>query len=292
MNIKIYNFIRKNIRYILGIRPNESYEDGLERIYYHYRKKFPYKHVTLEELNRCFDELGINEGDVLVIHSAWRAMYMLDMTPSDFLDFVIQRLGPTGTIVMPCYGSNSKEFDADVTSSNAGVLSELLRLRPNSRRSVFPKFSMVALGKEADQITKYHYLSRYQFDDKSPYSILVQKYNAKILLIGLGKKPHKISVFHCASYATREFNQYYGICYSNIREACVIDANGQKQMKYIDRLPVFQNDKRCFRKLFKKVRKKQVFIKGLNCFLFFSKDAYDVAFSFCENGGKIYKKIR
>ena len=34
MNIKIYNFIRKNIRYILGIRPNESYEDGLERIYW------------------------------------------------------------------------------------------------------------------------------------------------------------------------------------------------------------------------------------------------------------------
>lgn len=68
-------------------------------------------------------------------------------------------------------------------------------------RSCFPKFSMCGYGKHAEEILNKHKNSLYQFDENSPYSIATKEYNAKVLLMGMGKRPHKITVFHCASYA-------------------------------------------------------------------------------------------
>lgn len=190
---------------------------------------------------------------------------------------------------MPCYGQDERYFDLEKTKSAAGVLSECFRKYPGTIRSCFPKFSMCGYGKYAECILSKHSSSIYQFDEYSPYSIAVKNYNAKVLLVGMGKENHKISVFHCASYASKDSVDYYKKCYSQKKSACVISDNKQYCVDYIDRMPGYNNNKRVFRKLFKKTPKKFVNKDRLKLTLFNSKDAYDIAWEFCKNGGRIYK---
>lgn len=283
--------IKKAIRKCFGIRKNESFSDGVNRHYYHIKKKLVHKKVSMEVLNEYLDELGIHLGDVLIVHSSWRAMYMIDATPEGVLDLLIKKVGCMGNIIMPCYGEDDSFFDVKNTKSSAGVLSELLRKKTGSERSVFPKFSMVAYGKDAFDIVKNHVNSKYQFDENSPYSIATHKYNAKVLLIGLGKSPHKISVFHCASYDSRNTVPYYSECYSNTKSARIVTECGESIKVYVDRLAKYQNNKKVFKKLFKKVSKETKENSGLVLTVFNSNDAYNVAKEYCELGGKIYKII-
>lgn len=281
--------IKRIIRNCFRIRNNESFSDGINRHYYHIKKQLPHKMISLSELERILENLGIVAGDVLIVHSSWRAMYMIEATPDDVLNLLISKIGSQGTIVMPCYGDDSTYFDVENTKSVAGLLSELLRNKVGSIRSEFPKFSMVAYGKNALDIVKEHKNSVYQFDEKSPYCIAVHKYNAKVLLMGLGKCPHKISAFHCASYDSRIDTQFYKQCYANNKKATLIVNNEKISIEYVDRFPKYQNDKRVFRKLFKQVKKKTLKKNGLVLTVFNAINAYNIARKYCEAGGKIYK---
>lgn len=61
---------------------------------------------------------------------------------------------------------------------------------------------------------------------QSIYSIATKEYNAKVLLMGMGKRPHKISVFHCASYSLKDSIPYYRECYSNQKTAHIVSKWG------------------------------------------------------------------
>lgn len=135
-------------------------------------------------------------------------------TPSDFIDSVMEIIGVDGTLCMPCYGVKNGLLHISDTKSAAGILSETLRKKPGSIRSAFPKFSMVAYGKNAKEITSLHIKSQYQFDELSPYYIASRQYNAKVLLLGMGAHSHKISVFHCATYQCRNDIPFYSECFT------------------------------------------------------------------------------
>lgn len=288
MNV-LKKYLRSFLRFLLGIRDNETIADGVDRIKYKFLKKLPHKKISLHEFEIMISKLGICSGDTLIVHSSWRAMYMLNASPDDVIDVLLKQIGINGTLLMPCYGSDSSYFDVQNTKSAAGVLSECLRLRKDSFRSCFPKFSMCAVGKNAETLISTHRNSLYQFDSLSPYSIAVKKYNAKILFLGMGKSPHKVSVFHLASYEAREKVAFYKECYS--KEACSTVFDGKKEMKisYIDRAPKYQNDKRTFVALLSKTPKLQLSKNNLNIMCFYSQSALDVASVFCMSGGKIYK---
>lgn len=287
--MKIKQILRTIIRNILFIKSNESISDGIDRHYYHIRKKFPYKKIHAQEFNEILKELEIKKGDTVIVHASWRAMYMLDMTPGDVVKSLLEIVKYNGTIIMPCYGSDDTYFSVESTPSAAGVLSEELRNMSGSVRSCFPKFSMVANGYNAIDIVSSHVKSRYQFDDKSPYSIATKIFKSKILLLGLGEKPHKISVFHCASYDSQRYNSFYLKCYSKRKKAKIITEEGEKTIKYFDRFPEFQNNKKTFRNLFYKVKKRRVIKYGLVAISFDAMNAYNICYNFCKNGGKIYK---
>lgn len=281
--------IKKFLRSVMQIKEKESFGDGMLRHFYHFKKKFPHKRISILEFEKYLINIGVKKGDTIIVHSAWRAMYMIDAKPEEIVDKIIEVIGSSGTLLMPCYGNEEGEFNVEKTNSAAGVLSEILRKKTGSLRSVFPKFSMIAYGKNANEIIKDHINSHYQFDKSSPYNKAMRLYDAKILLIGLGKKPHKITIFHCASYDSRTNNAFYENCYTIKKVAKIITNDGEIDKEYIDRKPNYQNDKKCFRRLFDKVKKNQVCIHGLNMILFDSKNAYNVAKKFCDNDGKIYR---
>ena len=66
---------------------------------------------------------------------------------------------------------------------------------------------------------------------------------------------------------------------------------GGGTVQYLDRMPGYNNNKHVFKKLFESIPNKGIVSKKrLNLIIFNAIDAYDVAWKFCKNGGKIYTK--
>lgn len=280
--------IRKFVRKSLRIRDHETVADGLNRYHMAFRKKLDKRKVTLAELESCFREAGVQEGDVLIVHAAWRGCYALQATPEDVIACLLRLIGEHGTLLMPCYGASSQEFDVKHTPSGAGVLSECFRKYPGVSRSVFPSSAMCGRGEEAEALLSGHIESRYAFDERSPYYQAAVARNARILLLGMGKRPHKISVFHCATYASRASSDFYGQVYQP-KTAAVIDAQGQRrELSILERAKPYQNNKRMFRTLFRQVPHVTVVRHGLTLISFRGREAYQTAKSFCDGGGKLY----
>jgi len=281
--------IKKIIRKIFQIREKETIRDGIRRHKYNLLNKFNRKEISIDEFAWRIEKLGIKKGDTLIVHSAWRECYSLKANPYEVIDRLIKIIGNSGTLLMPCYGHDKTYFDVNNTKSYAGALSEVFRNYPGVVRSEFPDSAMCGYGVSAENILSTHENSKYAFDNYSPYYRAMQEFDAKVLLLGMGTRPYKISVFHCASYESRETNEFYRDVYTRQIEAKIVKKNGEEVIvSYVDRKQNISNDNREFRKLFCKVPHTTIKDKQMVTTLFKAKDAYLVAKEFCENGGKIY----
>lgn len=281
--------IRKIIRKILRIRKSETIADGINRHFIKIKSIFDSRQVSLEEISQVFDNLGVKNGDTIIVHSSWRGLYALKASPQEVINLLIEKVGKDGTIIMPSSTNNKLFLDVKESRSFSGVLSEVFRNYPDVERSEFPDSPMIGLGKNANNILKYHVNSRYTFDYSSPYFLSMNDYNAKVLLLGMGKKPHKISVFHLATYNNRNHENYKNVFKKNMR-ATVIGKNEKSvEINFVDRLDNFTNNKHKFRNLFKQVTKKQINYKGISVISFNSNDAYNLANEYCSKGGLLYK---
>jgi len=81
------------------------------------------------------------------------------------------------------YLKNLKVFDVKSAPVMTGVINEYYSSLPDSKRSLSPTHSVVALGENADYYTKEHHLSKTPFSEKSPYFKLVLR-RGKILMFG------------------------------------------------------------------------------------------------------------
>lgn len=287
MIIKAKKVCRTFVRGLLSINPNESILDGLNRKVYRLRKRWDKRKIDITVFEQCLKNAGVNKGDTLIVHASWRACYMLNATPNEVIQCILNYLGSEGTLLMPCYGDSGEFLDVEKTPSQAGVLSECYRKYENVLRSQFPQGTMCGRGKNSYDILCEHGKSQYGFDEYSPYYKAIVEYNAKILLLGMGRKPHKITAFHCATYANKEKVNFYRNIYSKMVKAYVIDKNGIKhEINYIDR--IYSNNRKKFQWLFKHTKHITIATQGFVLISFDGKDAYQTAMEFCLKGGKLY----
>lgn len=277
------------IRRMLGIKYNESFEDGIDRKKAHIKKQFCKQRISLCELERIFLDSGIKNGDTIIVHCAWRNCYMIDGSPASVIDLLLKVIGKDGNLLMPCYPVNPNDYNVDSDASAAGVLSEVMRHYQGAARSFFPKGTMCGIGLDAQRMIASHVKSEYQFDEHSPYYLAIRGYKARILLIGMGKHPHKITAFHCGSYDARIRNPklqetYSKQCCSTIRKNGIIT-----NFQYIDRIKGCTNNKRVFRKLFCKTKHKTISYKGLQVISYDGADAYRMALDYCLSGHNLYR---
>jgi aminoglycoside 3-N-acetyltransferase len=110
--------------------------------------------------------VGLQEGDTVFSHSnigyfgrcpeAASAPELCDL----FLTAFLQVIGPAGTFVVPTFsysfGSDrvKKEFDVSSTPGVCGMLTEHVRNNAFARRSADPMFSVAAIGRLAEAITR------------------------------------------------------------------------------------------------------------------------------------------
>lgn len=284
-------YLRLIIRKLLGTREFEIIKDSIIRKKYNIMKLVNRKSFSINDLEKELKRLGLSKGDIVIFHSSWRALIGYNGTPKELIDCILSIIEKDGTLLMPAFTNNKEIFNYNDPTS-AGYLSEFFRTNYNVSRSLNNIFSMCSYGKMANMLTESHIQSHYYFDSKSPYYKSMIN-DAKILLIGLGKKPHKISLFHCISYELKDSIKSYHDVYTFTKTGIIMDKNNIKHnTTYVDRQPKFQNDTNKFKKLFQHFIDKNNYgrINKTDIYLFNSKDMFNKAKKYIEeNNYNIYK---
>ena len=167
-----------------------------------YKKKANPKLTREEFISLLRNELKIHRGATVFIHSSMRNLY-LDFDKGDILGILREVVGPDGTLAFPCWQFNTRAedyikenkivFDLRNSPSAMGKLPDELRKDPAAFRSFHPTNSVVAIGKNAKELTEGHELDIYPCGVQSPFYKLI-KFNARIL--GLGVTVDNLTFVH------------------------------------------------------------------------------------------------
>lgn len=148
---------------------------------------------VIQRLAEDLRRIGLQSGDLVVMHSSFKTMGLNDGTPSDVIETLLSVLGKEGTLVVPTFTYSyagvwqAEPFDAQKTPGRLnGVLSETLRRNPCAFRSAHPTYSVAAVGRHAEAITKDRE-SAAPLGRGSSYETVVQL-GGRILLLGVGNK--------------------------------------------------------------------------------------------------------
>ena len=139
-------------------------------------------------------ELGVDAGDVVLVHSSLSSFGTVPGGASTVLEGLHQTVGERGTLLLPAlsYETVTPEnpyFDVLRTPSNVGFIPEYFRKNMAQKRSMNPTHSVCGLGKFANELLSEHYLDDTPCGEHSPFQKL-PKYDGKILFIGCGLSPN------------------------------------------------------------------------------------------------------
>ncbi|SFF18150.1 aminoglycoside 3-N-acetyltransferase [Paenibacillus catalpae] len=164
--------------------------------------------VTVNGMLHDLRQLGIEEGDHLLVHSSLSSIGWVCGGAQAVVQALLQSVGESGTLVMPAQSGDWSDpaewgnppvpqewiemiynempaFDPAVTPTRGmGRIAELFRTYPGTLRSEHPQVSFCANGKYAEYIANGHPLTP-QFGEASPLGKLYAA-GAKVLLLGVG----------------------------------------------------------------------------------------------------------
>ncbi|GDX55640.1 hypothetical protein LBMAG29_09500 [Methylophilaceae bacterium] len=102
--------------------------------------------------SQVFDSLqnlGIQSGDSLMVHSFIGAFGRIDGGPEVFINALLKILGHKGTLIVPTYNydfCSGKTYDPKKSPSQVGQLSEYFRKLSSTQRSFHPVYSHAVMG--------------------------------------------------------------------------------------------------------------------------------------------------
>ena len=143
--------------------------------------------LTQDRIAADLRRLGVQSGDVLMIHSSLRSMGHVVGGAPTVVDALLEVLGPTGTLVGPSFNYETAQdpgfiFDPLDTPSDMGAIADQIRRRAGNRRSRHLTHSVSAIGPEAEAIVKAPGESAWAAD--SPLGT-VFKLGGRFLLLGV-----------------------------------------------------------------------------------------------------------
>lgn len=203
------------------------------------------KIVLKKDLIQGLNELGIQEGDNLIVHTSIKSFGYICGGAQVVIEALLEIVGKDGTIVMPTQSwknldpttgvhfdaeeewwplirENWPPYDKDITPTNTmGCVAEMFRKYKGSLRSDHPARSFAANGKNAEYIIKNHDLSDV-FGESSPLAKLY-KLNAKVVLIGVGYD--KNTSLHLSDVRANYKSKHF------VEESSAISINGKREWK-------------------------------------------------------------
>lgn len=151
--------------------------------------------LTFDQLVSEFRTIGVQPGDVLLVHSSYKSFGGVDGGPQTVVDALLEVLGPEGTLIMPTFNfdfNKGQPWDVRSTPSQMGVLTEVARQDPRAKRVFHPIYSFAIIGKHAEYLGGLRYKSSYERD--SVFGKL-RDLDGKIMVIGLSYT-NSMTFFH------------------------------------------------------------------------------------------------
>lgn len=112
--------------------------------------------VTKQQIIDGLRELGLSEGDTVIVHSSLSSFGEVEGGADCVVDALLETIGAEGTLIVPTFNYDPGLFDKAATPSVVGKITETVRLRPNAVRSSHPTHSVAAIGRLAEVITENH----------------------------------------------------------------------------------------------------------------------------------------
>jgi aminoglycoside N3'-acetyltransferase len=145
----------------------------------------PRREIGHTALVEQLSALGVFSGDVLLVHTSFRAVQPVADGPRGLISALRAALGPDGTLVMPSWTGNDQEpFDParTVASRDLGVVADTFWRLPGVQRSNHP-FAFAAAGRHAAHVV-HDPLPLPPHIPESPAG-RVHELDGKILLLGV-----------------------------------------------------------------------------------------------------------
>ena len=125
---------------------------------------------AVNALHKLLERLEVPVGGLVYLHTSFSRIRYLELGPVEFVDSLLDYLGPQGTLTMPSFSWNVDPserpwkgysdyfygdyvFDVLHTPANIGAVPELFRQRPTVRRGVNYWWSVAAHGPLAEELT-------------------------------------------------------------------------------------------------------------------------------------------
>jgi len=165
--------------------------------------------ATVRTLAADLRTLGVQAGDVLLVHSSYKSVGDLVGGPQAVVEALLAALGPAGTLVVPTHNGENTDpagwqyppappewwetirqeapgWDRQRTPASRwmGRLAELVRTWPGALRSNHPQVSFAAVGPAAAEVVAGHRLDD-ALGESSPLGA-VYRLDGKVLLLGAG----------------------------------------------------------------------------------------------------------
>jgi aminoglycoside 3-N-acetyltransferase len=158
--------------------------------------------VTLETIVESLHELGVRDGDRVLVHSSLRKFKYVEGGAQTVICGLLKAVGGSGTILMPTLTGRSEDgprcppqFVVSTTPGWTGKISETFRQWPGALRSLGPTHSVAALGADAHYLVLGHENCRTPCGEESPY-VKLAKAQGKIIFFGVSLEAN--TTFHAA----------------------------------------------------------------------------------------------
>ena len=178
--------------------------------------------LTFEKLVEGFREVGVKEGDTLLVHSSYKSFGEVDGGPETVVRALETALGTDrdGTLIMPTFNFDFNKgvpWDVRKTRSKMGALTEVVRMDPRAKRVFHPFYSFAILGKHAEMLGSLRYKSAYE---RNSVFGKLRDLDGKIMVIGLSYN-NSMTFFH-------HIEQMEGVDYRFLKQFTgeVTDENG------------------------------------------------------------------
>jgi aminoglycoside 3-N-acetyltransferase len=184
-----------------------------------------------EELVESWLSSGIEEGDMVLLHSSTKRLFRRFIQkkqrpdPEIILQSFLEAVGKKGTLLLPLFNFDFAKgipFDISSTPSRMGTLTEIARKRPGVVRTGHPIYSFAVLGAEAERFVGLENFSGY--GDDSPFAVLHQN-QGKIAILDLSDQD-SVTFYH---YVEEHENVPYR--HHKVFEVPYTDASGVQSLR-------------------------------------------------------------
>jgi len=158
------------------------------------------KEITRDMLVCDLEELGVRQGDCVMLHSSLSSLGFVQGGAATVVDAFLEAMGPEGTLVTPAFTEGAwgehltmpdcedgcpREFCPSEWPSHEGAIPNAALVRPGRLRSCHPTHSWVGNGKRANELLRNHKNSPTPCGHGCPFEKLVEL-DGCIVTLGVG----------------------------------------------------------------------------------------------------------